>query len=673
MAGRIAGITIEIGGDTSKLTKALKGVDSQLKTTQSNLKDINKLLKMDPSNVELLTQKQKNLENAIQSTKDRLEQLKAAQSGVEQGSAEWDALQREIIATQQSLQNLEKEYRNFGSVTAQQIAATGQKMKELGNSIENAGRKLQPLSNAATGALGALGALAYKSITAADDLNTMAAQTGLSTDELQRFQYASDLVDVSLSDITGALGKMKKNMTGHADTWERLGISVTNADGSMRNVTDVFYESLTALSQIENETERDQVAMELFGKSADSLAGIIDDGGKGLQEYGDEAERLGLIMSGETLAALNETNDTLDKMKATMGASLAQLGATLATTFAPAIEKLAGFIGQLAEKLRNMKPETAETIVKILAVVAALGPLLTVGGKLISGVGTLLTLAPKIVTAVKLVGAILTPATLGITAVVAAVIALTVVIVKNWDEIKAFITKTVKAIKDTVTKAWDAIKTKCTQVWTSVKTTTSTIWDGIKTTLQNKWNAIKSAYESHGGGLQGVAAAAMEGIKQKFTLGFDLLNSVLGGKLDNLKSLVSSAVSSLKNAFNFNWKLPDIKLPHFRIEGGTWPYGLGGKGQMPRISIDWYRKAYDNAMMFTSPTVMATPSGMKGFGDGNGAEIVLGLNKLRELVGSTQGIVINVYGTQGMDVNQLADAVQRRLVALQKQREVAYA
>ncbi|MBQ3989769.1 MAG: hypothetical protein II630_02905, partial [Bacteroidales bacterium] len=100
MAGRIAGITVEIGGDTTKLQTALKGVDGQLRQTQSALKDINKLLKLDPGNTELLTQKQKNLENAIQQTKDRLQQLKDAQKNVQQGSEEWDRLQREIIATE---------------------------------------------------------------------------------------------------------------------------------------------------------------------------------------------------------------------------------------------------------------------------------------------------------------------------------------------------------------------------------------------------------------------------------------------------------------------------------------------------------------------------------------------------------------------------------------------
>ena len=93
------------------------------------------------------------------------------------------------------------------------------------------------------------------------------------------------------------------------------------------------------------------------------------------------------------------------------------------------------------------------------------------------------------------------------------------------------------------------------------------------------------------------------------------------------------------------------------------------------FSISWYKKAYDNPMMFTAPTVLQTPQGPKGFGDGNGAEIVLGLNKLRELVGASGDTINNVYvyASEGMNVNKLADAIQQRLVQLSRQKEAAYA
>jgi len=147
--GRIKGITIEIGGDTTKLESALKNVNREIKDTESKLKDVNKLLKMDPGNSDLLAQKYKTLQQEISATKDKLTTLKEASKQADQalkdGSIskdQYDALQREIAETEQSLKSLEQEYKNFGSVQAQQVAAAGEKMKEFGGKIESVGKGL---------------------------------------------------------------------------------------------------------------------------------------------------------------------------------------------------------------------------------------------------------------------------------------------------------------------------------------------------------------------------------------------------------------------------------------------------------------------------------------------------------------------------------------------------
>lgn len=594
MANRIAGLTIEIGGDTTNLQKSLKSVDSQLKTTQSNLKDINKLLKLDPSNTELLVQKQKNLESAISGTKSRLEELKNAQAGVKEGTAEWDALQREIIATEQNLKGLEKDYKDFGNVASQQLKAAGGAMQDYGNKVENVGKKFSVLSGAAAGALTAMGGLAYKTVTNADDLNTMAKQTGLSTDELQRMQYASDLIDVSLDDMTGAVTKLKKQMAGSGTAFADLGVEVKNSDGSMRDATDVFYDTLAALSQIENETERDQKAMAIFGKSADSLAGIIDDGGAALKQYGDEAEALGLVLSEDTLGNLNELNDTIDKTKAQVGGSLAQLGATLATTLSPVLEKVVGLIQKVSDKLAALTPEQTETILKILGIVAAIGPVLTIGGKLISMIGTVTSAIGAVV------GVLGGPLTLAIAAVVAA----GVLLYKNWDKVKA----TAIAVKDGVVNAFNTIK------------------NGVNTAID-------------------VVRSKIDTLKDKF---------------NNLKDTVVGIWDTIKGILTGQISLPKIPLPHFTVDPAGWRIKDLLSGIIPRLGIEWYKKAYNNPVMFTQPTVLQTPSGAKGFGDGRGAEIVMGLDKLREIVGAQAGgVTINVYPSAGMDETKLAQKIQQ--------------
>ena len=155
MADRIKGITIEIDGDTTKLQSALKKVNTELRTSQNNLKDVNKLLKLDPGNTQLLQQKYKGLGKSIEETKKKLDMLKTAQQQMEQNgevnTEEYDALQREIVETQQKLKGLEKEYKQFGSVQAQQVAAAGEKMKSAGDKISSVGTKMLPATEAVTG------------------------------------------------------------------------------------------------------------------------------------------------------------------------------------------------------------------------------------------------------------------------------------------------------------------------------------------------------------------------------------------------------------------------------------------------------------------------------------------------------------------------------------------
>ena len=645
MAGRISGITIVIDGNTKKLQTALKGVDNQLKTTQNALKDINKLLKLDPGNTELLTQKQKNLEQAIQQTKDRLQQLKDAQSQVAEGSAEWDALQREIIATEQELQRLEEEHRKFGSVAAQQIAAAGQKMQEFGGKVKNVANDMKPLSAAAAGLATGLIGLGYTSMTTADDLNTLSKQSGLSTDFLQKMEYGADRLDVSVDTLRTSVTRMKKNMAGTGEPFEKLGVSVTDASGHMRDTESVFYDTIKALSQIPNEVERDQAAYEIFGKSADELAGIIDDGGAAFRAYGDEAEQLGLILSGDVLNSINETNDAIDKSKAQLKAAGLELGATIATGLAPVIDKISAGVGKLVGWLQKLTPEQTNTIITIALVVAAIAPLLMVIGQLATGIGAILALAPAFTAIFTfLIG----PVGIAIAAM-AALVAIGVALYKNWDEIKA------KAIEvwTNMVEGWNnfkaslsaafsefgaAAKQSFTDTWNAVKDTAIEAWETIKSTITDKANAIKNA-----------SSSSFEEAKNK-------VQSVI----DRIRQIINGA----------NWRLPHLAIPHLSVSGS---FSLRPPS-VPSFSIAWYKKAYDNPMMFTSPTVLLTPQGMKGFGDGNGGEVVLGMNKLRELVGgASDNITINVYASDNMNVNQLADAIQQRLVQLSRQKEAAYA
>ena len=187
MANRIKGITVEIGGDTTKLQTALKGVNSEIKNTQSQLKDVEKLLKLDPGNTELLAQKHRLLGDAVSETKQKLETLKtvaeqanAALAKGEISQEQYDALQREIIETTEELKKLENQA-NQSQTAVQKIAHIGGQMKETGEHISDAGEKMLPI----TAGVVALGTAAVKTASDFDSgMSRVAAISGATGEDL---------------------------------------------------------------------------------------------------------------------------------------------------------------------------------------------------------------------------------------------------------------------------------------------------------------------------------------------------------------------------------------------------------------------------------------------------------------------------------------------------------
>lgn len=191
MASRIQGITVEIGGDTTKLSTALSKVNKEIRDTQSQLKDVNKLLKLDPGNADLMAQKQRLLTQAISETKEKLDSLKLASQQAndalargEISQSQYDALQREIVETENALADLERQA-DQSAVALQKIGAAGEKLQSIGASIEGVGKKLLPI----TTIIGGLGTAAVK--VAADfdtGMSKVAAVSGATGAELDKLR-----------------------------------------------------------------------------------------------------------------------------------------------------------------------------------------------------------------------------------------------------------------------------------------------------------------------------------------------------------------------------------------------------------------------------------------------------------------------------------------------------
>lgn len=218
----------------------------------------------------------------------------------------------------------------------------------------------------------------------ADNIITLSMQTGQSTQQLQEFSYATELIDVSVDTLQGSLRKLTNNMqdtmngTGNAKaSFEALGVSVTNADGSMRSANDVFYETIDALGKVKNETERDAMSMDIFGRSAQDLNPLIIQGSKTLKAYADEAHNMGYVLDDEALSALGAVDDAYQRLQKTQEGVKNQL----AVEFAPYLEE---FYGDLTSGIKTIGSTLQQS-----GLVDAFGMLLETAGDIIAPMDTL--------------------------------------------------------------------------------------------------------------------------------------------------------------------------------------------------------------------------------------------------------------------------------------------
>lgn len=593
MAGsRLKGITVEIDGNTTSLQKSLKDVDKSLRDTQTQLKDVNKLLKLDPSNVDLLKQKQKLLTDAVKDTKKRQDELKKAledaknAGDTEAARDQQDRLQRELIETTLNLEDLQDQLNHCSPVLESISAKTGEWAE-----------KTKGISTVAAGAAAGMLGMAASAASTADDLLTMSNVTGFSVEELQKLQYASSFIDVSYETMTGSIQKLTKNMANGSDAFEKLGVVIHNSDGSMRNAKDVWYDAIKALGGIQNETERDAVSMELFGKSAMDMAGIVDDGGEALISLGEDAESTGNILSGEAVESAVAFNDQIDELKAKASQAFLEAGASLAETLVPALEKLVEVVTQVLSWFGNLDGSTQALILSVLALVAAISPVLGMISA-ISGAAAALNVGmlPMLGTIALIIAA------------VSAVIAIGVALYQNWDTIVA----------------------KCSE---------------FSANVQAKFEEIRASIGDK-----------VEAAKKKVSDVFESIRKTIKEKIDAAKEAVSGAIEKIKGFFNFSWSLPSLKMPHFSITG---EFSLVPP-RVPHVSVDWYAKAMETPILLSGATIFGAMNGNLLGGGEAGQEVILGLNKLKEMSGETNiNIVINA--TPNQSEAEIARMVSRQI------------
>ena len=393
--------------------QAISEIGSGMNVLNSEMRKVQSAYAQNADSVEALSAKNDVLGRKISTQTEKIEYLRAA---LQQSAEKYGEADKRTMQWQTSLNNAEADLNNLNNQFDENKKKIEESSKEMGNlgdvvngltsklgiqlpdsmkSSMNAMGSLDAQSLALAGGFAAVAAAIVKAEKAmismtkesaafADNIITLSMQTGQSTQQLQEFAYASELIDVSVDTLQGSLTKLTNNMqdtmngTGNAKaSFEALGVSVTNADGSMRSANDVFYETIDALGQVKNETERDAMSMDIFGRSAQDLNPLIIQGSKTLKAYADEAHNVGYVLDDEALSALGAVDDAYQRLQKTQEGVKNQLSAE----FAPYLEE---FYGDVTQGVKDLGKA-----IKNSGIVEAFGMLLETAGDIIAPMDTL--------------------------------------------------------------------------------------------------------------------------------------------------------------------------------------------------------------------------------------------------------------------------------------------
>ena len=393
-----------------------------------------------------------NSQNASQKEIDNLEKKYL------QESTTLEKLNGQLKTNDETITKLDKDTRSFGDEIRGLASTLG---INVSPAIEKLASKFDGINASVGNAILGIGAIATafvkcsKDVAAfADDLLTLSAQTGIATDELQKMQYAADFVDVSVETMTGSMNKLTRTMSSARDgskdaseAFKKLHIRITDGQGALRDSNDVFYETIDRLGQIKNETERDALAMKIFGKSAQELNPLIKAGSDRLKELGVEAENLGVIMGEEDLEKAGQFNDALDRM----GKVADGLKNSLGMALIPIITSLFEAISKIPVEVLKTLITLATVVTSVILVVKAIKSL-TDTAKSITGFFSTFDLAAN-KTTIIIMGVII--ALIALATIIAVIAGKSDDLEKSMESVgnsAANLTKTVTGAQDNVKK-----------------------------------------------------------------------------------------------------------------------------------------------------------------------------------------------------------------------------
>lgn len=590
----------------TELSKSIAQVESKLKESIKNTGENSKETKELQQELSKLQKEYNSNEKAIASSSKQVDSYKIKMNETE----------KSILETKKALEETDKKLSTMKWDKAQAgLDKFGKKATEVGKNMTT--KVTLPI--VATG---------VASVKMASDMEENINKTDTvfkkNSDEVKKWSDTTldkfGIANVTALDMASTFGDMGTSMGIPLDEATKMSTSLVGLSGDLASFKNIKIDvAKTALNGIyTGETESlKQLGVIMTQTNLDAYA-MANGFGKTTKEM-NEAEKVNLRYA-FVMDKLSNANGDFEKTGGGVAnqarvtkESIKQLGAEFGQNLLPIVASILKPLNEFLKKLGNMSPTTQKVVIGIAGFIAIIGPLLLIVGKMAFAISSIIGLFSKLSIGAGVTGAAvggMSIPILPIILVIGALVAIGVLLWKNWDWIKE---------KAGQLGAWIGEK------WNGIKEATSKTWNNIKEKTSQTWGAIHSKIEEHGGGIKGIIGTTMEGAKKGWELGFNAMDKATGGKLSDMKDKVSRGLNAVKDFFA-NLRLPEIKIPHIKMPhiGVTGEFSIKPP-RIPKFSVDWYSEG----AIFTSPTILGgigVGDSNKGFG--SNAEAILPLNKL---------------------------------------------
>lgn len=643
MAEKIKGITVQIGGDVQGLDKALSSVNKDIGNTQKQLKEVERLLKLDPTNIQLLEQRQRLLADAVQETKTKLDTLKSAEKQVQEQFAQgkvsqeqYDTLQREIARTEQSLRKLED--------AAQSSNIKLSKLSTTVGKISSGTKKVQKAFAPVTGAIAGLGTAAVATVPATEELRSdlskldqNARESGVGVEEARKAWEAFTIQ----SGETDSAVEAVSNLLQAGFTESNLQKAVEGLAGATQRFPDTL--KIESLADSLQETLATGKATGQFGEMLDRLGIGADNFSQGLANCSNEAERQNYVLQTLAGAGLMDTyNAWVDNNQAMVdnkqaNLDLQQAMAGLAEIALPFVTEITEKIADLLEWFNNLDSNTQNIIATALILIATISP--------IAGIINGITQALSFLIAHPIV------------ALVAAIVGLVVLIGTKGDEIQAILQKVDDFFQGIFAKDWTETFGILGNSVNAFLEVIKDVWDGVKQVLDGIIDVIRGVFT-------GDWERAWEGVKKIFKGIWDGMVGIVKAPINIIIGLINGVIDGL------NWLIDGINKISFTIP--DWVPGIGGKhvgfniGHIGKIAY-----LADGGILSRGSAIVgeAGPELLTMMGDRAMVQPLTTNNTRNTHLG---GINITVYGAPGQDVRELADIIMDEMQTAVQRREAVF-